>query len=200
VSAELENATPTSASAVIGAVLSSATSKSLDAVAFGTAAATADQPAGLLNGVTPLVASTASGIAGMSEDIGAMARALVTANIDPANMVIVAPQRQAVALQIQAGPRFDYPILPTAALADGTVAAFAPGAVASATDGAPAIEASKESAIHFEDTTPLPIGTPGTPNTVAAPTRSAFQSDILVLRCRAFADWRMIASGGVQVQ
>jgi hypothetical protein len=41
VTAELENATPETASAVIGRVLSNATTKSLDAVAFGTADSTA---------------------------------------------------------------------------------------------------------------------------------------------------------------
>lgn len=44
-SSELENATLETASAVIGRVLSNAATKSLDAVAFGTAAADSAKPA-----------------------------------------------------------------------------------------------------------------------------------------------------------
>jgi hypothetical protein len=45
---ELENATPETASAVIGRVLADASNKSIDLVAFGSAAADDTQPAGLL--------------------------------------------------------------------------------------------------------------------------------------------------------
>ena len=52
--------------------------------------------------------------------------------------------------------------------------------------------------MHFEDTTPLPIGTPGSPTTVAAPTRSAFQQDLVVIRVRARCAWAALP-GAVQV-
>jgi len=198
VSSELENATPETASAVIGRVLSNAATKSLDSVAFGSAAADSAKPAGLLNGTPTLTASTATGVEAIAEDIGAMAAAMAAAGVDPEGMILVAAPQQAVALKLLAGPKFDNPVFGTTALADGTVAAFAQGAVAAAFDGSPTVEASKEAVVHFEDTTPLAIGTPGSPNTVAAPTRSAFQQDMLIIRVRAKATWAVIAPGGAQ--
>jgi len=195
VSAELENAAPESAASIVGTVLSNSVSKGLDAVAFGTAAGTADQPAGLLSGVTPLAASTEGGALGMSADLGAMAQAMADAGIDPAGMVIAASPRQAVALKILVGPKFDSLVLGSLALPDGTVVAVAPSAVASAVDDSPSISTSKQSTVHFEDTTPLPI-VDGTP---ASPVRSAYQTDVIVIRCRAKADWTLAAAGAVQM-
>ena len=55
-----------------------------------------------------------------------------------------------------------------------------------------------EAVVHFEDTTPLAISTPGSPNTIAAPSRSAWQQDMIIIRVRAKATWAVIAPGGVQ--
>jgi hypothetical protein len=54
VSSEVEMATPGTASAVIGRVLSDSTSRNLDLVAFGSAPGDAVSPPGLLHGVSPL--------------------------------------------------------------------------------------------------------------------------------------------------
>ena len=43
--------------------------------------------------------------------------------------------------------------------------------------------------LHMEDTTPLPIGTVGTPNVIAAPTRSLWQTDTLGLRLTTEMSW-----------
>jgi len=52
--------------------------------------------------------------------------------------------------------------------------------------------------VHFEDTTPLAIGTPGTPPTVAAPTHSAFQEDLLIVKARGRCAWT-VQPGAVAV-
>jgi hypothetical protein len=78
------------------------------------------------------------------------------------------------------------------------VAAFAPAGVASGYQDAPTIEASREPVVHFEDTTPLDISTPGSPPTVAAPSKSAFQTDIIAIRVRALCAWA-VTSGAAQV-
>jgi hypothetical protein len=200
-SRELQNATPGTASAVIGNVLNAAIAKSLDAIAFGTAAATSAQPAGLLNGVTPITATASTsigGLAAMADDVGAMASAMQGAGIDPTGMIIVAAAKQATAMKLLAGPKFDYQVLSTLALPDKTIAGFAPGAIAAAFDGVPTIETSIEAALHFEDTTPLPISSVGTPSTIAAPVKSLFQHDIFAIKVRAKATWAVIAPGGVQ--
>jgi hypothetical protein len=196
---ELESATPETASTVIGQVLANASTQSLDAIAFGTAAADSAQPAGLLNGLSPLTASADSGLLAMSADLGAMAGAMAAAGVDPEGMILVAAPQQAVALKLLAGPKFDSQVFGSTGLADGTVAAFAQGAVAAAFDGAPQVETSIEPCVYFEDSTPQAISTPGSPNTVAAPTRSAYQQDMTVIRVRAKATWAVIAPGGAQV-
>ena len=46
----------------------------------------------------------------------------------------------------------------------------------------PRFDVSDQATLHQEDTTPLPISTVGTPNTVAAPVRNLFQTDCLAIR------------------
>lgn len=63
--------------------------------------------------------------------------------------------------------------------------------------GAPQIELQKVGVIHEEDTTPLPISATGTPNTVAAPSRSVWQTDSWSIRMVMPLTWTMTRSGGV---
>jgi hypothetical protein len=195
VSEELQNAVPETATAVVGNALSNAATKSIDAVAFGAAPADDRQPAGLLNNVVPLPASTDTGQTAMAQDVGTLIGAMATAGVDPEGAVIIAAPRQAASLRLLAGPKFDYPILGTTGLVDGSIAAFAPAAIAAAFDGQPTIDASHSVAIHYEDAAPQHISTP--PDTVAAPVRSAFQQNVIVIRVRAYATWSS-APGGVQ--
>jgi hypothetical protein len=78
VSNELENATPQTASAVIGRVLSDIANRSIDATAFGSAAADSTKPAGLLFGTTPLGAA-AAGPDAMASDLGNLMGAICNA-------------------------------------------------------------------------------------------------------------------------
>jgi hypothetical protein len=56
-------------------------------------------------------------------------------------------------------------------------------------------EMSDQATLHMEDTTPLAIGTPGTPPTVAAPARSMFQTDSIALRMILPLNWIMRRAG-----
>jgi hypothetical protein len=69
-----------------------------------------------------------------------------------------------------------------AALPDKTVIDAAPIGIFSAFDGPAEIDSSKESVIHFEDATPLT-------GVLGAPSRSAFQTDVTSIRCRARCAW-----------
>lgn len=91
------------------------------------------------------------------------------------------------------------PVLSTSALPAGTIAAFVPDAIAAAFEGAPEVETSKHVALHYEDAAPLPIGSPGSPATVAAPTRNAFQHDVIAIKAAAKLTWAVAAPGGAQV-
>jgi hypothetical protein len=198
---ELEVGSVESASAVIGRLLAASVAKGIDAVAFASAAADSARPAGLFNGVTPIAPAPggAAPLENVAADLAAMAAAIAAAGIDPAGMVVVASTKQATTLRLLAGPQFDNPLISTPVLPDRTIAAFAPGAIGVAFEGPPDISVGREVSLHFEDTAPAQIGTVGTPNVVAAPTRSAFQQDLLVIRCRMWAAWAVAMAGSVQL-
>ena len=192
---ELENATPETASVVIGRLLSDASTKSIDTIAFGTAAEDDAQPAGLLHGVTPLVAA-AAGTDAMIEDLGALTGAIGAASIDTTGAVFICSSREATVIKAKVGPKFDYPVFATLGLPTKTVACFAPAAVASGYQDAPQIETSKTATVHFDDSSPADIVSSG--GTVAAPTLSAFQTNLISIRVRARAAWA-VTPGGAQV-
>ena len=116
--------------------------------------------------------------------------------IDPSDVVFIAAPRQAMALRIKPSPLFDSPVIMAAALPDKTLIACAPGGIYYGYDGGAEVDSSREAVIHMEDTTPLPLI--GSTGTVAAPQRSAFQTDVIFLRCRARCAW-VAYPGAVQV-
>lgn len=122
---------------------------------------------------------------------------MAAAGIDGSDAVIITTPALAIKLSLLAGPRFAMPILGSVAIPPGIVIVVAPSGLASAYSGALSVQTSKEAAIHYEDTTPLPISTAGTPATVAAVVRSAFQSDLIVIKVRAKAAWAAMP-GAVQ--
>jgi len=81
-------------------------------------------------------------------------------------------------------------------LSPGTVLCCAVGALASAVDAVPKIEASSEAVVHLEKT-PAALGTVGTPNVVAAVSRSLFQHDRIGLRLVFEVSWTLRASGAI---
>jgi hypothetical protein len=62
-------------------------------------------------------------------------------------------------------------------------------AFVAAPDDNPLFELSDSATLHMEDTTPLNIGTAGSPATVAAPSQSMFQTDCIALRMILPTDW-----------
>ena len=197
-SSELEDATPETASAVIGRVLADATNKSIDMVAFGTAPADAVQPSGLLYGVPPTPASPAGSDAmtAMANDLGNLVGAIGDASIDPTGAVFVCSPREATIIKTRASARFDAPVLSTLGLPAKTVACFAPAAVASGYQEAPQIETSHQAVYHAEATSPAEIVDTG--GAFAAPTLSTFQTDVISIKVRARTAWA-VTPGGAQV-
>jgi hypothetical protein len=172
---------------IIGHALEVATTRALDAALFGTAAATASSPAGLLHGLTPLAASTAKGTTGVAEDMGALAEAIGAA-ADADSMVVVTTPKLATQARILASLKFNNSIFSTAAIPAGTLIAIGVGGLATAYSGIPAIDVSTTAAVHFADT-PLDISAPGSPPTVAAPVKSTWQTAMTLLRIRANCAW-----------
>jgi hypothetical protein len=147
-----------------------------------------------LFGLTPIVATTGGGFAAFKADVQALGNALARAGSGSDIVFIMAPE-QALSAALQ--PAFGKPltIWSSLALSAGTIIAIEPAAFISAFGPDARIDASAESVINFEDTNPAQIGTP--PNIVAAPTLSAFQSDMIVIRLLLEAAWTMRGPGYV---
>jgi HK97 family phage prohead protease len=63
--------------------------------------------------------------------------------------------------------------------------------------GPPRFDVSDQATLHMEDTAPLPISATGTPNVVAAPVRSLWQTDTLGIRMIEQMNWLMRRPGMV---
>jgi hypothetical protein len=196
-SSELESASGDIAQAIIGHTLEVAVGRGLDAVLLSANAATADSPAGLLNGATPITATTGGGAAAVVADLRNLVAAIAAANISTASVVFVAAVAQAVAIKLTAGPLFDYRVFGSNMLPAGTVIAIATAGLVAAGDGVPAIDVSKQATLHFADPA-ADISIPGSPNTISAPVINSFQTDTLALRCIARITWAA-APGSVAV-
>jgi hypothetical protein len=201
ISNEVEFLSANTASSIIGTIIAEQAARSLDAAVFDAAAADATRPAGLLNGVTPITATPAGGQADhqMITDVANLAQAISNAGLSTAGMVLVAGASSAVKLKLLSGPLFDYEILETTGLPGTTAVAIAPAAIATGFSGTPEISMSKDAIAHFDDTTPLPIGSTGSPNTIAAVTRSAWQQNLLFLKVRLKGAWGVAQPGAIQV-
>ena len=189
-----ELARSSSAEAVFAQVFREDAATSLDAAIFNNAAATDDNPAGLLNGVTPLTAS--AGGDPMAEDLEALAGE-VAAGGGSGRIAFVAHPRQAAAIMIRR-PDITAAVWSSSALVAGTVVALDPTGFVSAFGGEPDIEASESALLHMSDT-PEHIGTVGSPNTVAAPVQSMFQTGQVAVRVIAEAAFAMRSAGLVAV-
>jgi Phage capsid family len=177
------------AEALVRQVLVESTGPTLDQVVFSTNAATASQPAGLLNGITPLtpaaVGQAKSEI--LVDDLQKIAIALgpVAGN---SNIVLVGSSDASAALKMRLPEGAEWPVLTSNSLAAKTVIGVATAAIVSAVEGVPQIEASKEAEIHY-DTVPGEIVDIG--GVLAAPVASLYQTDRVGLKLRWPISWAL---------
>jgi hypothetical protein len=178
-----------SGESVLTTLLRESAAMALDASVFSNQTATADRPAGLLLGVTPITAATGGDDAAMMADLSALAAQVGQAS---SGLAFVAHARQANVIRIRRGSQWpgDVPVWPTIAIPPGRVIALSPETFVSAFGSEPRIDASRETLIHT-DTAPAQIGTPGSPNVVAAPTRSMWQSDTIAVKLTLKCAWAL---------
>lgn len=172
---------------------------SLDTALFSNAPADATRPAGLLNGITPITADpgTGSKTDAMVADILALGKAVAPV-AGGTNVIFVASIGQALALQLRTYGNFRPSVITSSVLANGTVIALAVNALVSIF-GVPTFETSTQATVHMEGTTPLQIGTPGSPPTVAAPTQSLFQSANIGIKLNQPVTWALRSPTAVAV-
>jgi hypothetical protein len=192
---ELEEYAVEAASEILGDALRIVTTQSLDLALFSATAAGANNPAGILNGLTAIPSVGGTGLTGMADDIGKIASAMNAAGINPDDMVLFTSAENVAKIKTMAGPKFDYEVFSAAHIPDTTLIGVQPDGFWTAYgDSAMSVETSIETTLHFEDTTPLAIVNGGG---MATPTRNLFQQEMLALRVRAWATWA-VYPGAVQ--
>jgi HK97 family phage major capsid protein/HK97 family phage prohead protease len=190
---------------IIRQAMADDTSIALDTFLIDAVASSATRPAGLLNGVTPITASAATpATAAMVADLKALVAAITAANGGRKVAIIMNPA-QALALgfaqtttgdflftdRAEAGGKFGVSFIVSNTCPAARVIAVDAEDFASATGDTPRFAVSTDATLHEEDTTPLAIGTPGAPATIAAPARSLFQTDAVAIRMSLYVSWAM---------
>jgi len=189
------------------------TQASLDGYLIDAVAESATRPPGLLDTVTPISASAAAtSLEKIVADISALIAPMEAAG-GGGNVVLIMNPAQARKLGIVQTTTGDFAfgsateaasklgvsrIISSITVAAGRVIAVDADWFASATGDAPRFAVSDQATLHEEDTTPLALGTAGSPNTVAAPMRSLFQTDSIAIRLSLFVTWAMVRTGMVQ--
>lgn len=184
------------------------TALTLDTLLLDANAGSATRPAGLTNGVTAVTASTAGGYQAILEDIQSLAGPFDTANAGR-NLVLIMNPAQRRLLSMTPGPNAagfgwaeqflnEFTIITSTTVPAGHVYMIDAADFATAAGDAPEFDVSEQTVLHMEDTSPAHIGTAGTPNAVAAPVQSMFQTAQIALRMIMDITWAMRRGGMVQ--
>jgi Phage capsid family len=183
------------AEAFVRDALTQSAGLALDSALFDAAAASAARPAGLRNGISALTASAPPDkLDAMIADISALVTA-VAAVARNGPIVLVAAPAKAMTLRIRAPRELPVDILASSALAANDVIAIAPNTLVSG-NGPVRIEASRDATVHYFDPAAA-ISTAGTPNVVAAPVASTWQTDSVSLRLILSTTWALRHPSGL---
>jgi HK97 family phage major capsid protein/HK97 family phage prohead protease len=191
-------------------MISRHTSVAIDTILLDNNAATTIRPAGLRSGVSGQTPTAGGGFAALVADLKALLGVLVTANslrnpvwiMNPQQALSISLTQSAAGVgvfpfkaEIEAGRLMGYPVITSPTVPVTMVILLDAADFVSLTGDDPRFELSDQATLHMEDTTPLQIGTAGAPPTVAAPTRSMFQTDSIALRMIMPMNWAMRRTG-----
>ena len=174
------------AESLVTDALTRATSLAIDAALFDALPADDVRPVGLRYGIAASTASASTDPdAAMIEDLSALAATVSV--IGGPIMFVTAPGR-AAAVSLRTQRELPFPVLGSPAVAADDVIAIATQGIASATDAVPEISSSRMATVHM-DTVPLPIA--DNADTLAAPTRSLWQTNAVGIKFRFNASWAL---------
>lgn len=167
----------------------------IDGAFFATTAGSSSAAAGLLNGVSAIEGYAGGDITAMNTDLAALAAAVAIGGSGSVTFVM-APQRLAKLRILAPELAMAIDAVPSAAVpADRVIAADGPSLLVSV-DSAPDISVSENGLAHM-DTSATAISAAGSPNTVAAPVRSMWQTAALAMRVIYELDFRKRRSAAV---
>jgi len=195
---------------VIRQAMNEDTAEAIDTVLIDTVAADAIRPAGIRNGISGLTPSAA---ATRFEKIAADIQTLmapIIANRGGRDLVLLTNPAQSLAMDWAVTPAGTFvfadggspgmrglSIISSTTVPAGMLIMIDAADFASVTGDTPEFDVSDVATIHEEDTTPLPIGTAGAPATIAAPTRSLWQTASIGIRMLLDMNWSMRRTGMV---
>jgi hypothetical protein len=171
----------TGAEQVLGQLLREDISATLDSSLFDDTAAGSTRPAGLRNGLTPVVASTATTAKDkMAEDFFNLAGAIIDAGGSGENTVYICSPRQAAFARLNLLSNNPVTVWASTGLDDGDIVAVQPDAFCSAFSSEPTISLAKEAALVMVNPGVQMVAAGAT--TMADPARSLFQTDSVGIR------------------
>ena len=188
------------------------TGVAIDTVLLDATAANSIRPAGLRNGVTAGTPTAGGGFAALVADLKALVASLITSSsgnirlpvwiMNPVQALSISLTQNAggdfpFAADLRSGTLLGYPVAQSATVPVGTVSLVDAADFFTATGDEPRFDVSDQATLHMEDSAPQAIGTAGTPNVVAAPVRSLFQTDSIGLRMILDMNWTMRRAGMV---
>jgi hypothetical protein len=181
--------------AIVRQTLGETAGMALDLAVFSAIAGDATRPPGLLAGTAPLTPTAGGSSAAMDGDLKQLFAALAAQGAGK-TAVIVAAMPQAVMLKTMVGPKFDYDIIASTALATGTVVVVEVASFVSGFSPTPEFKASNQAMYHAEDTAPTDIT--GESPSPASPVKSLYQTDAWALKMDLWAAWGLRAPGHAQ--
>jgi hypothetical protein len=186
-----EMAESSNAEAMIGDSLFKSAGLALDAVMFDANPATAARPAGLLNGITALTASSSTDPFGaVFEDISTLINAISTVGGAGPYYIITSPGKVISGQARLSAGSYDVIKFIGSNIIGNTMIAVAPQALVVAFDPNPEIDVSNAATLVMDDTAPA------LPDTTQ-PTKSLFQTATLAVKMRWPVSWSLRDSRGV---
>jgi hypothetical protein len=189
------------------------TSVAIDTILLDATVADTTRPAGLRAGVSESTNSATTTIVGMVADFKTLAAALITGtNGNVRNPVWVLNPSLVLTMATIAGTTGDmfpfktelgqgtfmgWPVVQSTNIPVDRALVLDAADFMTATGDTPTFNVSDQATIHLEDTTPLAIGTSAATNTIAAPTRSLWQTDSIGIRMTLDINWAMRRTGVV---
>lgn len=194
--------------AIVRSELLARTAIKLDTLLMDTTVGSATRPAGLLYGVSAVASGYAGGdYKAFLEDMKALLAPFDTANAGRSLALLMNPA-QARAVRMMEGPNnsgfgwanqflSDFRIVASTSVTSGRIIAIDTADFVTGTGDTPLFETSDQATIHMDDS-PSAISATGSPNTVAAPIRSMFQTNSVALKMTLDVTWAMRRSGMIQ--
>jgi HK97 family phage major capsid protein/HK97 family phage prohead protease len=190
------------------------TSVAIDSILLDATAATTTRPAGLRAGVSVTTATAGAGLTAVIGDIRALTSALITGTngnlrspvwiMNPADVLALSLIPATAGggefpfkTELAGGTLQGYPVIQSSNVTADMMFLVDAADFVSVTGDSPRFDVSDTATVHMEDTTPLAISTTGSPNTVAAPVRSLWQTDCIGVRMLLDINWGLRRTGVV---